>query len=73
MESPCLKICTYESGAGLCLACGRTLEEITGWAAMSDQERARIMAELPARLAKLKPDGSANPVPGAGEHSPRSR
>lgn len=55
MESPCLKICTYEPGTGLCLGCGRTLREIAGWTAMTDQERRRIMAELPARLAGLKP------------------
>jgi predicted Fe-S protein YdhL (DUF1289 family) len=57
LESPCLKICTYEPGAGLCLGCGRTLAEIAGWSAMDDQERRRIMAQLSARLAKFK--GSA--------------
>jgi hypothetical protein len=56
MESPCVKICTYLPGAGLCLGCGRTLEEIAGWTAMSDAERRRIMCELPERLAKLKRD-----------------
>jgi predicted Fe-S protein YdhL (DUF1289 family) len=54
LETPCLKICTYEPGAGVCLGCGRTLAEIAGWAALSDHERQRIMAELPARLAKVK-------------------
>ncbi len=56
MDSPCVKICTYEPGAGLCSGCGRTLAEIAGWAAMRDDERRRIMAELPARLAKLRKD-----------------
>ncbi len=56
MESPCVKICTYEPGAGVCLGCGRTLAEIAGWTAMSDAERRRIMDELPRRLAKLKPE-----------------
>jgi len=56
MESPCVKICTYQAGAGLCLGCGRTLEEIAGWTAMSAAERRRIMDELPERLAKLKRD-----------------
>jgi uncharacterized protein len=56
MESPCVKICTYQPGAGLCLGCGRTLEEIAGWTAMSDAERRRIMEALPGRLAKLKQD-----------------
>lgn len=56
MQSPCVKICTYQPGAGLCLGCGRTLEEIAGWTAMSDAERRRIMEALPGRLAKLKRD-----------------
>ena len=56
MESPCVKICLYEPGAGLCRGCGRTLEEIAGWTAMSDAERRRIMDALPARLADLKKD-----------------
>ena len=56
MESPCVKICTYEPGAGLCLGCGRTLAEIAGWASFTDAERRRIMDELPARLAGLRKD-----------------
>jgi predicted Fe-S protein YdhL (DUF1289 family) len=56
MESPCVKICTYEPGAGMCLGCGRTLAEIAGWAALGDAERRRIMDELPARLEKFKED-----------------
>jgi predicted Fe-S protein YdhL (DUF1289 family) len=56
MQSPCVKICTYEPGKGVCLGCGRTLAEIAGWASMSDAERCRIMAELPARMASLKKD-----------------
>ncbi len=34
---------------GLCLGCRRTLDEIARWAQMSDAERERILAELPAR------------------------
>ena len=56
LDSPCVKICVYEAGAGLCRGCGRTLEEIAGWTSMSDLERRRVMDELPARLAKLKKD-----------------
>ena len=56
MESPCIKICTYDPGSGLCLGCGRTLAEIAGWASFSDAERRRIMDELPARLVRLKKD-----------------
>jgi predicted Fe-S protein YdhL (DUF1289 family) len=34
---------------GLCLGCRRTLDEIARWGSMSDQERERVMAELPGR------------------------
>jgi uncharacterized protein len=53
IESPCTNICTLDARSRLCLGCGRTVDEIARWAAMSADERARIMAELPARRAGL--------------------
>jgi predicted Fe-S protein YdhL (DUF1289 family) len=53
LESPCTKICVIETAAGLCLGCGRSLFEIERWAGTPAQERARVMAELPQRLARL--------------------
>jgi uncharacterized protein len=37
--------------SGLCIGCGRTIDEIARWSAMSDEERRAIMAGLPARMA----------------------
>lgn len=51
IESPCVKVCTLDARAGLCAGCGRTLDEIARWLTMDPVERARIMTELPARLA----------------------
>lgn len=51
IESPCVKTCTLDARSGLCLGCGRTIEEIARWSAMSAAERARVMDELPARIA----------------------
>jgi predicted Fe-S protein YdhL (DUF1289 family) len=51
IESPCIKICTLDARSGLCLGCGRTIDEIARWTAMSDAERDRVMNELPWRLA----------------------
>jgi len=51
IESPCVKICTLDARSGLCLGCGRTIDEITRWGAMSAADRDRAMIELPARLA----------------------
>ena len=33
----------------VCAGCFRTLEEIARWSAMTDAERAQVMAQLPAR------------------------
>jgi len=36
---------------GLCLGCGRTIDEIARWATMSPSERIEVMRELSSRLA----------------------
>jgi predicted Fe-S protein YdhL (DUF1289 family) len=50
MESPCVKICTYEPAIRMCSGCGRTLEEVRGWFAMTDAQRWAVMVALPERL-----------------------
>ena len=61
IESPCVRICTMDADTGLCVGCARTLDEIARWSAMDAAERARVMAELPARHALLQstPAGAA--------------
>jgi uncharacterized protein len=54
IDSPCSKVCTLDPGAQLCLGCGRTLREIEIWSTLSAPERARLMMELPERLARLR-------------------
>ena len=49
IATPCVKVCVVDGASGLCLGCWRTLSEIGGWSAMTDAERAAVMAELPAR------------------------
>jgi uncharacterized protein len=51
IASPCTKVCTIDPRSQLCHGCGRTLDEIARWMSFGEGERARIMAELPARLA----------------------
>jgi predicted Fe-S protein YdhL (DUF1289 family) len=50
IESPCVNICTLDARSGICLGCGRTIDEIAGWTAMNASERRRIVSELPTRL-----------------------
>jgi predicted Fe-S protein YdhL (DUF1289 family) len=51
IETPCVKICTVDARSGLCLGCGRTVDEIARWSVMSAAERSLLMRELPARRA----------------------
>jgi hypothetical protein len=52
--SPCVNVCTIDPLSGLCVGCGRTLDEIARWGTMSSAEREMIMRELPARRARDK-------------------
>ncbi|MDO9588693.1 MAG: DUF1289 domain-containing protein [Brevundimonas sp.] len=60
IPTPCVKVCIVDGATSLCLGCWRTLTEIGGWSGFPDEERARIMAELPARAAR----GQGSPGPG---------
>jgi uncharacterized protein len=52
IETPCIKVCVLDQATGQCTGCGRTLDEIARWGAMSEAERRQIMQALPARLAR---------------------
>jgi predicted Fe-S protein YdhL (DUF1289 family) len=52
IETPCNKICTLDPARSQCIGCGRTVDEIARWGSMTAAERATVMAELPARLAR---------------------
>lgn len=58
METPCIHICSLDATNSLCIGCGRTLEEIGGWASYSDETRRRIMQALPERLARAGKDAA---------------
>jgi len=53
IQSPCVKICVVHPEARICTGCYRSIDEITGWSKMSNEERARIMTELPDRATGL--------------------
>ncbi len=50
IHSPCTRVCAIDPGTGLCAGCSRTIDEIARWSQMTDDERQRIVASLPARL-----------------------
>jgi uncharacterized protein len=62
VKSPCINVCQMDPSRGLCLGCARTLDEIARWASMSDEERERVMLELPARRVS-RSSGSVPELP----------
>ena len=63
MNSPCIKVCQMDPARGVCIGCCRTLDEIARWGGMAEDERTRVMAELPGRRKALDvPEISVPPL-----------
>jgi predicted Fe-S protein YdhL (DUF1289 family) len=56
IKTPCIKVCVVDGESGLCLGCFRTLNEVASWARFSDAEREALMAELPSRRGRIRPE-----------------
>jgi predicted Fe-S protein YdhL (DUF1289 family) len=56
MQTPCVRVCIIDPNTGLCTGCGRTLDEIARWTAMTDDERRRLMLALSDRQREATPD-----------------
>lgn len=54
VDSPCVKICVIHHEEKLCIGCLRTLDEISRWSKMSNDERRALKAELPERAPRLQ-------------------
>jgi len=47
-----VNVCLLDAETGLCIGCGRTVDEIACWATMSNGEQRAIMAALPERMKR---------------------
>lgn len=54
VQSPCIKVCVVHPAERICTGCLRTIDEIGAWSRMSNEARAALVAELPARADRLK-------------------
>jgi predicted Fe-S protein YdhL (DUF1289 family) len=54
--TPCIKVCVMDDESGLCLGCFRTLPEVAAWSQLGEAERAAVMAELPSRRGRIRPE-----------------
>lgn len=53
VKSPCSNVCRMHEATGWCEGCARSIAEITVWSRADDAARQAILAQLPARRARL--------------------
>jgi hypothetical protein len=51
VASPCVGICELDATGRVCVGCLRTLEEIAAWSGFSENQRRRVVEDLPRRRA----------------------
>ena len=51
-STPCIGVCQYDN-EDICRGCFRTLDEISNWALMTEDERKEIMKKLDERAESL--------------------
>jgi predicted Fe-S protein YdhL (DUF1289 family) len=54
LSTPCVNVCVVDPFSALCIGCGRTVEEIAAWTAMSESERVAVMTGLGERLVRAR-------------------
>ena len=50
IESPCRNLCSLDAERKGCTGCGRTVDEISGWRAMSIEQKQQCIDDAPTRL-----------------------
>jgi len=51
--SPCVSVCQLNPHSGLCLGCLRSLDEISTWNRISQDEQRRVLAAVAQRREAL--------------------
>jgi hypothetical protein len=59
-KTPCIGVCQIDKQTKLCVGCYRTLQEIGVWRRMPDEERDKVMADLPRRKEEFEQDNEPN-------------
>jgi len=54
--SPCVDRCKIVERTGVCRGCGRTRDEIKGWATATAERRQEILAKLKSRAPMMVED-----------------
>jgi len=54
IKSPCISVCKYDE-EGICMGCHRTMNEITGWLFMNNEQKIKSLEEAEIRRKTPKP------------------
>jgi len=46
VESPCISVCEYDENLDMCIGCFRTLDEISSWRSMTDEEKLKVIERI---------------------------
>ncbi|MDC1310941.1 DUF1289 domain-containing protein [Burkholderiales bacterium] len=57
IESPCVAICQLNTKTGICTGCFRTMDEISHWIELSDDDKREVLRTAKDRELKMLPDG----------------
>ena len=49
IDSPCNDICTTDTESGLCIGCGRNLDEIANWLLFKEKQKKIVLQDLKRR------------------------
>ncbi len=55
-ESPCVRLCVLNPATDRCEGCGRTLDQIARWSAMSAEEKWAVLDELESVRKESNPN-----------------
>lgn len=63
-RSPCINICGLDATGQLCLSCFRSIDEISTWCMLSDEQRREVLRDLPRRRRSSRSENAkpAGPV-----------
>ncbi len=56
IESPCVDICQLNMKTGICTGCFRTMDEISQWIELSDDDKREVLRTAKDRERKILPD-----------------
>jgi predicted Fe-S protein YdhL (DUF1289 family) len=60
VKSPCVAVCKIDYESGYCIGCNRTIEEITNWSILSDQQKKKILTKVKSKNTSKQKVFSSN-------------